>query len=72
MNKDFKTEVFQVLKSYLNGFIESDIDMINSCIAYPLAHVGNDKVTMLKESPIDLEKLKQKRVGLLAITLRSI
>ena len=61
MIKDFKTEIFQVLKRYLNGFIESDIDMINSCIAYPLAHEGNDKVTMLKEFPIDLEKLKQEK-----------
>ena len=58
MNKDFKTEILQVLKSYLDGFIQTDIDMINSCVAYLLAHVGNDKVTMLKEFPIDLEKLK--------------
>ena len=60
MDKDNRAKVLEAYNRYLNAIIEADIDAINDCIEYPLAHIGGDSVKMLDKFPIDPREWKEK------------
>ena len=62
MDKNLRAQVFETYNRYSNAFIESDMETINDCIAYPLAYIGADSVKMLDKFPIDPRELKE-RIG---------
>jgi hypothetical protein len=47
-----KTEVIQAYERYLQAFLEDDIPAIDALVQYPLAYIGDGKVSMLDEYPI--------------------
>ena len=60
MDKNLRAQVFETYNRYSNAFIESDMETINDCIAYPLAYIGADSVKMLDKFPIDPKELKER------------
>ena len=60
MDKNLRAQVFETYDRYSNAFNESDIEIINDCIAYPLAYIGADSVKMLDKFPVDPQELKEK------------
>lgn len=47
-----KAEVIQAYERYLRAFLADDIGAINQLVQYPLAYIGDGKVSMLNEYPI--------------------
>jgi hypothetical protein len=47
-----KAEIIQAYERYLEAFLADDIATIDALVQYPLAHIGDGKVTMLDEYPI--------------------
>ena len=60
MDKNLRVQVLETYNRYVNAIVEADMETINNCVAYPLAYVGEDSVTMLDEFPIDPQELKAK------------
>ena len=60
MDKNLRAQVFETYNRYLNAFNEADMETINDCISYPLAHIGTDSVKMLDKFPVDPQELKEK------------
>ena len=60
MDKNLRVQVLETYNRYVNAIVEADMETINNCVAYPLAYVGEDSVTMLDKFPID-PKNKQKK-----------
>jgi hypothetical protein len=47
-----KTEVAQAYERYLQAFLADDTQTIDALVQYPLAYIGDGKVSMLDEFPI--------------------
>jgi hypothetical protein len=47
-----KAEVTKAYERYLQAFLADDIETINALVQYPLAYIGDGKVSMLDEFPI--------------------
>ena len=47
-----EAEVIQAYKRYLQAFLADDLATIDSLVHYPLAYIGDGKVSMLDEYPI--------------------
>jgi hypothetical protein len=47
-----RTEVIQAYERYLQAFLSDDVAAIDALVQYPLAYIGDGKVTMLDEYPI--------------------
>ena len=47
-----RTEVIQAYERYLQAFLSDDLAAIDALVQYPLAYIGDGKVTMLDEYPI--------------------
>ncbi|MGH6898278.1 MAG: hypothetical protein ACREJ5_17300 [Geminicoccaceae bacterium] len=47
-----KAEVIQAYERYLQAFLADDIATIDALVQYPLAYIGDGKVSMLDEFPI--------------------
>jgi hypothetical protein len=47
-----KAEVIQAYESYLRAFLADDIAAIDALVQYPLAYIGDGKVSMLDEYPV--------------------
>ena len=62
MDKNLRVQVLETYNRYVNAIVEADMETINNCVAYPLAYVGEDSVTMLDKFPIDPRELKE-RIG---------
>ena len=60
MDKNLRVQVLETYNRYVNAIVEADMKTINSCVAYPLAYVGEDSVTMLDRFPIDPREWKKK------------
>ena len=60
MDKNLRVQVLETYNRYVNAIVESDMETINNCVAYPLAYVGEDSVTMLDKFPIDPREWKKK------------
>jgi hypothetical protein len=48
-----RADVIQAYERYLQAFLADDIDTINALVQYPLAYIGDGKVSMLDEFPIN-------------------
>ena len=60
MDKNLRVQVLENYNRYVNAIVEADMETINNCVAYPLAYVGEDSVTMLDKFPIDPREWKEK------------
>ena len=60
MDKNLRVEVLETYNRYVNAIVEADTETINNFVAYPLAYVGEDSVTMLDKFPIDPREWKKK------------
>ena len=60
MDKNLRVQVLETYNRYVNAIVEADMETINNCVAYPLAYVGEDSVTMLDKFPIDPREWKEK------------
>jgi hypothetical protein len=47
-----KAEVIQAYERYLQAFLADDLATIDSLVQYPLAYIGEGKVSMLDDYPI--------------------
>ena len=47
-----KAEVMEAYESYLQAFLADDLAAIDALVQYPLAYIGDGKVSMLNEYPI--------------------
>ena len=47
-----KAEVIQAYERYLEAFLADDLAAIDALVQYPLAYIGDGKVSMLDEFPI--------------------
>jgi hypothetical protein len=47
-----KAEIVRAYERYLEAFLAGDIATIDSLVQYPLAYIGDGKVSMLDEYPI--------------------
>jgi hypothetical protein len=47
-----RADVIQAYERYLQAFLADDIATINALVQYPLAYIGDGKVSMLDEFPI--------------------
>jgi hypothetical protein len=47
-----KVEVVQAYERYLEAFLADDLAAIDALVQYPLAYIGDGKVSMLDEYPI--------------------
>jgi hypothetical protein len=47
-----KAEVIQAYERYLQAFLADDLAAIDALVQYPLAYIGDGKVSMLDEYPI--------------------
>jgi hypothetical protein len=47
-----KAEIVRAYERYLEAFLADDIATIDSLVQYPLAYIGDGKVSMLDEYPI--------------------
>ncbi len=46
MDKNLRVQVLETYNRYVNAIVEADMETINNCVAYPLAYVGEDSMTM--------------------------
>ena len=60
MDKNLRVQVLETYNRYVNAIVKADMETINNCVAYPLAYVGEDSVTMLDKFPIDPREWKKK------------
>ena len=60
MDKNLRVQVLETYNRYVNAIVGADMETINNCVAYPLAYVGEDSVTMLDKFPIDPREWKKK------------
>ena len=60
MDKNLRVQVLETYNRYVNAIVKADMETINNCVAYPLAYVGEDSVTMLDKFPIDPREWKEK------------
>ena len=58
MNKKERAEVILAYNKYLKAFIGNDIKGINACVQFPVAYIGDGKVSMLDEFPVKPAELK--------------
>ena len=58
MNKKERAEVIAAYNKYLKAFIGNDIEGINACVQFPVAYIGDGKVSMLDEFPVKPAELK--------------
>ena len=58
MSKAHRAEIIAAYNEYLKAFIGNDIDGINACVQFPIAYVGDGKVSMLDEFPVKPADLK--------------
>jgi hypothetical protein len=56
-----ESEVLQAYDRYLAGFVASDLDVINSVVQYPLAHIGEGIVRLFDTFPIDPAELRERK-----------
>jgi hypothetical protein len=47
-----KAEVVQAYERYLEAFLADDLAAIDALVQYPLAYIGDGRVSMLEEYPI--------------------
>ena len=58
MSKALRAEVIAAYNKYLKAFIGNDIDGINASVQFPVAYIGDGKVSMLDEFPVKPGELK--------------
>jgi hypothetical protein len=54
-----KAEVIQAYERYLEAFLAEDVPAIDALVQYPLAYVGDGKVSMLDQWPFRPSTLRQ-------------
>jgi hypothetical protein len=54
-----RAEVGATYTRYLSAFVASDLDTINSLVAYPLAHIGDGAVRLYDEFPLNPAELRR-------------
>jgi len=52
-------EIAEAYQLYLNAFMSDDIDTINSLVSYPLAYIGDGKVSMYETFPVQPSELRK-------------
>ena len=63
MDKNLRAQVFETYNKYLNAFNEAAMEIINDCIAYPLAYIGADSVKKVYRFLIYPKELRENWVG---------
>ena len=58
MSKTQRAEVIAAYNEYLKAFIGNDLDGINACIQFPVAYIGDGKVSLLDEFPVKPGELR--------------
>ena len=58
MGKGHQAEIIAAYNEYLKAFIGNDIDGTNACVQFPIAYIGDGKVSMLDEFPVKPAELK--------------
>ena len=53
-----KAEVIQAYERYLQAFLADDLAAIDALVQYPLAYIGDGKVSLLDEYPIKPSALR--------------
>jgi hypothetical protein len=53
------TEVIQAYERYLEAFLAEDVAAIDALVQYPLAYIGDGKVTMLDKWPFKPSMLRE-------------
>jgi hypothetical protein len=56
-------EVMRAYERYLEAFLADDVDTINALVQYPLAYIGDGKVSLLDEYPIKPSALMAAKRG---------
>jgi len=46
-------DVLNIYKSYLNAFLKSDLNLINSFIEYPMTYISDGDLVTLNKFPVN-------------------
>jgi hypothetical protein len=57
MAQELKQEVLATYTAYLDAFRANDVPALNELIQYPLAHIGNGRVTLVESYPVQPAEL---------------
>jgi hypothetical protein len=53
MDSSERAKLLSAYQRYLNAFNANDIDVINSCVKFPLAYIGDGEVKILDYFPLN-------------------
>ena len=54
-------DVLDTFESYLNAFLKSDLNLINSFIEYPITYILDGDVVTLNEFPVNPKEWAEKK-----------
>ena len=54
-------DVLDTFENYLNSFLKSDLNLINSFIEYPITYISDGDVVTLNEFPVNLKEWAEKK-----------
>ena len=54
-------DVLDTFENYLNAFLKSDLNLINSFIEYPITYISDGDVVTLNEFPVNPKELTEKK-----------
>jgi hypothetical protein len=58
MDSSERAKLLSAYQRYLDAFNANDIDAINNCVKFPLAHIGDGEVKILDYFPITPAEMK--------------
>ena len=53
-------DVLDTFENYLNAFLKSDLNLINSFIDYPITYISDGDVVTLNEFPVNTKEWAEK------------
>jgi hypothetical protein len=57
MDQEAKQEVLATYTAYIDAFRANDVPALDKLIQYPLAHIGNGRVTVVETYPVQPAEL---------------
>jgi hypothetical protein len=57
MDQEAKQEVLATYTAYIDAFRANDVPVLDKLIQYPLAHIGNGRVTVVETYPVQPAEL---------------
>jgi hypothetical protein len=58
MDQELKGQVIATYQAYIDAFLANDVEALNKLIQYPLAYIGNGRVTLVETYPVQPAELR--------------